>query len=163
MEADGSDVRRLTADPAHDEGPIWSPDGTKIALTSERGGSSGIWVMNADGSGPRRLTDDPSLDESPDWQPIPFATAGHVACGDAGLARGAATSVVAAGTRCRAALRLAERWAARASGGTRPARLRGYDCNATLHTFDSVLVDCVHPLEPDEAGTDDTARDVAFV
>jgi hypothetical protein len=26
-----------------------------------------------------------------------------------------------------------------------------------------VLVDCVHPLEPDEAGGDDTERDVAFV
>jgi Tol biopolymer transport system component len=165
MNADGSDVRRLTADPAHDEGPIWSPDGTQIAFTSERGGSSDIWVMNADGSGLRRLTADPSRDESPDWQPVPFATAGHVACGDAGLARGAATSVVAAGTSCRKALRLAARWAARAAGGARPARLQGLHCTATPHTFDSVLVDCAHPREPDEAGEadDDGARDVAFV
>src|SRR3954462_1340625 len=97
MNADGSDVRRLTADPAHDEGPIWSPDGTKIAFTSERGDSSDIWVMGADGSGVRRLTDDPARDESPDWQAVPFATAGHVACGDVGLDRGDATSVVSAG------------------------------------------------------------------
>src|SRR4051794_35221058 len=163
MDADGSDARRLTADPAHDEAPIWSPDGTKIAFTSERGGSSDVWVMNADGSGPRRLTDDPSRDESPDWQAIPFVTAGHVACGDVALDRGATTSVVSAGAPCRVALRLAERWASRAVSGARPARLQGFDCTATAHTFDSVLVDCVHPLEADEMGGDDVARDVAFV
>jgi TolB protein len=163
MNADGSDVRRLTADPAHDEGPIWSPDGTKIAFTSERGGSSDIWLMKADGSGLRRLTDDPSRDESPDWQPVPFATAGHAACGDVALGRGAATSVVAAGTPCRKALRLAARWAAQAVAGAPPARLQGFDCTATPHTFDDVLVDCVHPLDADAAGDDDVARDVAFV
>jgi Tol biopolymer transport system component len=163
MNADGSDVRRLTADPSHDEGPIWSPDGTKIAFTSERGGSSDIWVMDAEGGGVRRLTDDPARDESPDWQAVPFPTAGHVACGDVGLARGAATSVVTAGRPCPVALRLAAAWAARATAGDRPRRLQGFACAATPHTFDSVLVDCVHPLEPDEVGGDDVARDVAFV
>jgi Tol biopolymer transport system component len=165
MNADGSDVRRLTADPAHDEGPIWSPDGTKIAFTSERGGSSDIWVMNADGSGVRRLTDDPARDESPDWQGIPFATAGHVACGDAGLARGQATSVVAAGTSCRKALRFAERWAGKASAGAPPARLQGFTCTATTHTFDNVLVRCDHPRGHDAADEDDddATREVAFV
>src|SRR3954452_17504020 len=163
MNADGTGVRRLTADPAHDEGPIWSPDGTKIAFSSERGGSSDIWLMGADGSGVRRLTDDPARDESPDWQAVPFATAGHVACGDVGLARGAATSVVTAGRPCPAALRLAAAWAARATAGDRPRRLQGFDCTATPHTFDNVLVDCVHPPEPDEVGGDDVARHVAFV
>jgi hypothetical protein len=47
----------------------------------------------------------------------------------------------------------------RGATGTAP----GLRLHATPHTFDSVLVDCVHPLEPDEAGGDDTARDVAFV
>jgi Tol biopolymer transport system component len=164
MNADGSDVRRLTADPAHDEGPIWSPDGTKIAFASERGGSSDIWVMDPDGTAVRRLTDDPARDESPDWQAVPFATAGHVACGDVGLARGQATSVIAAGTSCRKARRLAEAWAARASAGAAPDRLQGFACTHAPHTFDSVLVDCVHPPEPDEADDDGAAsRDVAFV
>src|SRR6187551_1715560 len=31
MKADGSDVRRLTDSPGLDEGPVWSPDATKIA------------------------------------------------------------------------------------------------------------------------------------
>ena len=41
-------------------GPVWSPDGQKIAFTSRRD-ASGLWggsiyVMNADGSAQRRLT-----------------------------------------------------------------------------------------------------------
>jgi TolB protein len=31
---------------AHNEGPIWSPDGTKIAFISTRSGNSAIWVMD---------------------------------------------------------------------------------------------------------------------
>jgi sugar lactone lactonase YvrE len=170
MNVDGSNVRRLTADPAHDEGPVFSPDGTKILFTSERGGSSDIWVMNADGSGLRRLTDDPSRDESPDWQPVPFDTTGHVACGDVGLDPGEASSVVAQGTRCAKALRLAGRWAARAAAGNRPTRVQGFACAATPHTFDLVLVDCKHAAEsakvvaPTRGERDDKGpRDVAFV
>jgi len=155
MDTDGGDVRRMTADPAHDEGAVFSPDGRKILFTSERGGSSDIYVMRADGGGVRRVTDDPGRDESPDWQPVPFAAAGHVACGDAGLARGEASSVVARGVSCRAALRLAGRWAARGAAGHPPARLRGYACTRARHTFDLALVRCRKGV--------DRAGDVAFV
>jgi len=157
MDTDGGNVRRLTSDPAHDEGAVFSPDATKILFTSERGGSSDIYVMKADGSGVRRRTDDPARDESPDWQPVPFATAGHAACGDAGRGRGKASSVVARGVACRAALRQAMRWAARADAGEPPARLRGYACTRARHTFDLVLVRCRRSRE------DEGPRDVAFV
>ena len=33
-------------------GPVWSPDGTRIAYTIY---SSGIWVMNADGTNQQQL------------------------------------------------------------------------------------------------------------
>jgi TolB protein len=155
MDADGGDVRRLTSDPAHDEGGVFSPDGRKILFTSERGGSSDIYVMKADGTGVRRLTDDPGRDESPDWQPVPFAVARHVACGDNGLGRGKASSIVARGVSCRAALRQAARWAARAAAGDPPARLRGYACTRAPHTFDLTLVRCRQG--------DGGRRDVAFV
>jgi Tol biopolymer transport system component len=57
MNADGSNVRRLTSDSSIDDDPAWSPDGTKIAFVSNRDRDNGdIYVMNADGSGQTRLS-----------------------------------------------------------------------------------------------------------
>jgi WD40 repeat protein len=52
MGPDGSDVRRLTNDPAKDVQPAWSPDGSQIAFISDRGGGTHIWIMASDGSHP---------------------------------------------------------------------------------------------------------------
>jgi TolB protein len=49
--------------------PIWSPDGTKIAFTTNRDGNPEIYVMNKDGSGVRRMTNHPAIDVSPTWSP----------------------------------------------------------------------------------------------
>jgi len=46
---------RLTFDPADDIDPIWSPDGTRIAFTSNRSGQRNIYWKLADGSGPEEL------------------------------------------------------------------------------------------------------------
>jgi TolB protein len=67
MDADGSDARRLTNDPAFDGDPQWSPDGTQILFTTDRAGNFDIWVMNVDGSGQTPLTDHPANDEYPAW------------------------------------------------------------------------------------------------
>ena len=56
MNADGTGQRRLTHEKAADFGPTWSPDGSMIAFTSQRGGGFDIFVMNADGTAQRRLT-----------------------------------------------------------------------------------------------------------
>lgn len=69
MNADGTDVRRLTTDPGFDGDPAWSPDGSEILFTSDRSGNYDIWVMNADGSGQLQLTDHPADDEFPSWSP----------------------------------------------------------------------------------------------
>ncbi len=69
MNADGSGQTRLTNNPAADSGPTWSPDGSKIAFSSDRDGNSDIYVMNADGSGQTRLTDNPAGDAGPIWSP----------------------------------------------------------------------------------------------
>lgn len=48
--------------------PRFSPDGTKIAFTSDRGGGDNIWVMNADGSDKRQLTQENfRLTNEPVW------------------------------------------------------------------------------------------------
>src|SRR5688572_9565780 len=46
MNADGSDQKRLTHDPASDSTPCFSPDGRKIVFASDRDGTSNIYVMN---------------------------------------------------------------------------------------------------------------------
>ncbi|MGD9049357.1 MAG: protein kinase, partial [Anaerolineae bacterium] len=52
---DGSNLRRLTNDPANDGLPIWSPDGRYIAFVTDREGPWAVWVMLPDGSQQRRL------------------------------------------------------------------------------------------------------------
>lgn len=47
-----------------------SPDGTKIAFASARGGvGMDIWVVNRDGSGLRQLTTNTAIDNAPRWSP----------------------------------------------------------------------------------------------
>lgn len=70
MNEDGSDVRRLTNNPAWDGAPAWSPNGRTIVWQSCReGGKCDIRVMNADGSGKRDLTDNDHWDGAPAWSP----------------------------------------------------------------------------------------------
>ena len=56
MNADGSNLKRSTNNPAMDYWPVWSPDGKRIAFTSNRDGHYEIYLMNADGSEQRNLT-----------------------------------------------------------------------------------------------------------
>ena len=42
---DGSELTRITTDPASDVQPTVSPDGTKLAFTSGRSGNNDIWVI----------------------------------------------------------------------------------------------------------------------
>ena len=62
----GTALRRITQDRFVDDQLSWSPNGTKIAFVSNRGGKFGIWVMNANGSGKRLLTADGAV---PAWSP----------------------------------------------------------------------------------------------
>jgi uncharacterized repeat protein (TIGR01451 family) len=78
MNADGSGVTRLT-DVGSDLMPVYSPDGSKIAFTTDRDGNWEIYSMNADGSGQTDLTNNPADDfYPPSWSPdgtkIAFST-----------------------------------------------------------------------------------------
>ena len=59
---------RLSASPARDEVPVWSPSGDQIAFSSNRAGNFDIYVRKADGSGePQALTDTPTGERISDW------------------------------------------------------------------------------------------------
>ena len=67
LSADGATLTNLSDDPSSDADPAWSPDGQTIAFSSDRSGSSQVFLMNADGSGQSPLTSDGA--RHPAWSP----------------------------------------------------------------------------------------------
>src|SRR6202040_2750685 len=49
--------------------PCWSPDGKKIAFTSDLGGGLNIYVMDADGKNIKKLTKENDASRAPAWSP----------------------------------------------------------------------------------------------
>jgi TolB protein len=68
MKYDGTNVVRLTFNPATDNYPSWSPDYSKIAFVSYRTGSAQIYTMNADGTNVTQLTTT-GINSWPRWSP----------------------------------------------------------------------------------------------
>lgn len=66
----GGTPTRIAQGMAWDVHPRFSPDGRRIAFTSDRGGGDNIWLMNADGSDKKQLTkEDFRLLNQPSWSP----------------------------------------------------------------------------------------------
>lgn len=66
MNTDGTNQTRLTHDGGNDGRPLWSPDGKKIIVDTDRGTPAEIYVMNADGSNQINLThNDLTLNANP--------------------------------------------------------------------------------------------------
>ncbi len=66
----GGEAKALTSGIAWDMQPRFSPDGKRIAFTSDRAGGDNIWVMNRDGSAPSQVTKESfRLTNSPAWTP----------------------------------------------------------------------------------------------
>ena len=80
INADGTGLRRLTRTAAFETHPVWSPDGRRIAFTSDRHARRGrleplgpafeLYTMRSDGRDVRRITRNRVPDLRPDWQPI---------------------------------------------------------------------------------------------
>jgi TolB protein len=60
---------RLTADPADDVEPAWSPDGRELAFSSRRDGNWEIYVLNLQSGETRRITNYSGFDGGPSWSP----------------------------------------------------------------------------------------------
>ena len=69
IQLNGENRKNLTNHPADDIEPDWSPDGTKIAFSSNRDGDYEIWIMDADGSSLMKVTDTVENEFDPRWSP----------------------------------------------------------------------------------------------
>ncbi|HEV7406388.1 MAG TPA: M28 family peptidase [Chthoniobacteraceae bacterium] len=71
MNADGSDVRRLTTAPGYDGGPFFSPDGQRIIWRhfAESGMVADVFTMKLDGSDKQRVTDFQTMSWAPYFHP----------------------------------------------------------------------------------------------
>jgi Tol biopolymer transport system component len=70
LPVEGGQATRITSGPAWDVQPRFSPDGRRIAFTSDRAGGDNLWVMNADGSDPTQVSKESfRLLNGPAWTP----------------------------------------------------------------------------------------------
>ncbi|RPI21163.1 MAG: M28 family peptidase [Acidobacteria bacterium] len=83
MNADGSNVRKVTQERGYDGGPFFNRDGSKICWRrfNEDGSKAEIYLMNADGSNQRRITNMDAMSWAPFFHPsgdyLIFATNLH--------------------------------------------------------------------------------------
>ncbi len=76
---ESKEKKKITSGDYNHSGPIWSPDGTRIAFSSNRTGTrtylpghsdnSEIWIVSSDSGDIRQLTNNPGPDTSPAWSP----------------------------------------------------------------------------------------------
>lgn len=83
MNADGSNVKRLTHTNAYDGGPFFSPDGKRIVWRrfSEDGRAAEVYTMNIDGTDQKKITNLGAMSWAPFYHPsgqyIVFTTSLH--------------------------------------------------------------------------------------
>ncbi len=65
----GGEATRLTASPGIETGPVFSPDGARIAFQGEYDGNVDVYVMPSAGGEPKRLTWHPGADTPVSWTP----------------------------------------------------------------------------------------------
>jgi TolB protein len=66
---DGNSVIQLTSDPADDAQPSFSPDGRRIAFTSNRAGTWDIYVMDIDGKSVQQVAGTAAQEMHPSFSP----------------------------------------------------------------------------------------------
>jgi TolB protein len=70
-------LRQLTDNDIDDTDPAWSPDGSRIAFSSNRVSGvpfdTEVFVINTDGSNPQQITEKAGFEWGLDWRPINVA------------------------------------------------------------------------------------------
>jgi len=69
VDRQGGEARRLTSTPSVESDPHFSPDGQRIAFSSNRAGGSSVYVLPIGGGTPRRLTWYPAGSFARGWTP----------------------------------------------------------------------------------------------
>ncbi|MBP9658093.1 MAG: PD40 domain-containing protein, partial [Candidatus Promineofilum sp.] len=64
-----NEVNLTNSSSVNDFDAVWSPDGTKIAFTTNRDGNNEIYIMNADGTSPVNISNNAASDTTPAWSP----------------------------------------------------------------------------------------------
>ena len=67
VNADGTNLRRVTSHPALDQYPVWSPDGQMITFSSYRDGNWELYAVSVYGDDLTRLTESPATEFLPAW------------------------------------------------------------------------------------------------
>lgn len=72
VDPDTGDAFNVSRSPqSEDRYPCWSPDGKRIAFTSDRNHSTNLYVVATDGSGLKRVVTSPAVCYMPSWQKTP--------------------------------------------------------------------------------------------
>jgi TolB protein len=69
MAQDGSALTQVTKGHTSDSDPAWSPLGTAIAFSSNRGGGRHVFTVAPDGSDLTQMTQGVDMDTAPTWSP----------------------------------------------------------------------------------------------
>ena len=69
MQADGTEVRRLTEELPPVSHPAWSTDGRRLAFNAGTPSTSDIYLISPDGSGLTQVTRDAAANFYPSWSP----------------------------------------------------------------------------------------------
>ncbi len=70
MNADGSDIKRITDNNISEKFVSWSPDGTRLTFIEGSLNSGGhIYIINIDGTGLQRITSGEAKYFTPEWRP----------------------------------------------------------------------------------------------
>ena len=72
VDPDTGSARNLSRSPrSEDRYPCWSPDGQRVAFTSNRSGPYSLYVMDANGDNVKRLVDSTAICYMPSWRSTP--------------------------------------------------------------------------------------------